>query len=229
MNAVERSEFDSFFVRIRGKTLGPYGCAAMQQMASRNQITKNTDVSCDGVNWNKAVDFPVLFEGSKDFKPKKEMWSFSLKGVQQQTQVELTLLQQYIASGTVLPQDLVWKVGWVDWIAIESVAELAVFIPSQGIAFENNNPPNFLVDPQIQKGSNGFAIAGFVLSLCCNPCFLGLIFSSIALASKNKNNRGLAIAGFVIGLLLTLGQIAYIIFSIIIGLASVANNLVVTL
>jgi len=224
MNAAERSEFDSFFVRIRGKTLGPYGCAAMQQMANRNQITKNTDVSCDGVNWNKAADFPVLFEGSKDFKPKKELWSFSLKGVQQQTQVELTLLQQYIASGTVLPQDLVWKDGWVDWIAIESVAELAVFIPSQGITFGNINPPNSLGDSQIQKGSNGFAIAGFVLSLCCNPCFLGLIFSSIALASKNKNNRGLAIAGFVIGLLLTLGQIAYIIFSIIIGLAGVANN-----
>ena len=65
MNAFERSESDSFFVRIRGKTLGPYGCAVMQQMANRNQITKNTDVSCDGVNWNKAADFPVLFEGSK--------------------------------------------------------------------------------------------------------------------------------------------------------------------
>ena len=228
MNAFERSEFDSFFVRIRGKTLGPYGCAAMQQMANRNQITKNTDVSCDGVNWNKAADFPVLFEGSKDFKPKKEMWSFSLKGVQQQTQVELTLLQTYIASGTILPQDLVWKEGWVDWIAIESVAELAVFIPSQ-VPIEPNPPIGPGGDPQIQQGSNGFAIAGFVLSLCCNPCFLGLIFSSIALASKNKNNRGLAIAGFIIGLLLTLGQIAYIIFSIIIGLAQVANDLIVTL
>ena len=52
-----------------------------------------------------------------------------------------------------------WKDGWVDWIAIESVAELAVFIPSQGITFgSNNDPANSLGDTQIQKNANGLQI-----------------------------------------------------------------------
>lgn len=56
------------------------------------------------------------------------------------------------------------------------------------------------------NGSNGLAIAGFVLSLvglfCCGfTSVLGLIFSIIGLVNANKensNNKGLAIAGIII-------------------------------
>lgn len=57
-----------------------------------------------------------------------------------------------------------------------------------------------------QKQTNGFAIAGFVLSivslLCCGTTsILGLVFSIIGLVNANKQNgegKGLAIAGIVI-------------------------------
>ena len=56
------------------------------------------------------------------------------------------------------------------------------------------------------KQANGFAIAGFVLSLisllCCGTTsVLGLVFSIIGLVNANKQNgegKGLAIAGIVI-------------------------------
>lgn len=60
------------------------------------------------------------------------------------------------------------------------------------------------------KNNNGFAVAGFVISLvsilCCGgTSFLGLIFSIIGLVNANKNNgngKGLAIAGIVINVIM---------------------------
>ena len=63
------------------------------------------------------------------------------------------------------------------------------------------------VNTSKQVKTNGFALAGFIISivsplLCCNSIsWLGLIFSIIGLASVNKNNekgKGLAIAGIII-------------------------------
>lgn len=62
-----------------------------------------------------------------------------------------------------------------------------------------------------KANKNPFGVTGFILSLvalltCWIPFFgwivwiLGLIFSSIGVAKKNK--RGLAVAGFVIGLVI---------------------------
>ena len=70
------------------------------------------------------------------------------------------------------------------------------------------------------KGSNGFAVTGFVLSLisilCCGgTSFLGLIFSIIGLVNANKsdgNGKGLAIAGIVISAIMLLVLIAFYIF-----------------
>ncbi len=62
------------------------------------------------------------------------------------------------------------------------------------------------------KKNNGFAIAGFVLSLvsllCCgSTSFLGLIFSIIGLVNANKSEgegKGLAIAGIIISAIILL-------------------------
>lgn len=63
---------------------------------------------------------------------------------------------------------------------------------------------------QAHNKTNGFAIAGFVISLvsllCCGgTSWLGLIFSIIGLVNANKQNgegKGLAIAGIVISAIL---------------------------
>ena len=67
------------------------------------------------------------------------------------------------------------------------------------------------------KSANGFAIAGFVLSLvsllCCGTTsLLGLIFSIIGLVNANKNQgegKGLAIAGIIISAILLILLIYY--------------------
>ncbi len=69
----------------------------------------------------------------------------------------------------------------------------------------------------VQKKTNGFAIAGFVISLvsifCCGgTAWLGLVFSIIGLVNANKSDgegKGLAIAGIVIGAILLLLLVAF--------------------
>ncbi len=64
----------------------------------------------------------------------------------------------------------------------------------------------------VQKKTNGFAIAGFVISLvsifCCGgTSWLGLIFSIIGLINAKKSEgegKGLAIAGIVVSAILLL-------------------------
>lgn len=63
---------------------------------------------------------------------------------------------------------------------------------------------------QVKNKTNGFAIAGFVISIvsifCCGiPSWLGLVFSIIGLVNANKSEgegKGVAIAGIVISTIL---------------------------
>lgn len=66
--------------------------------------------------------------------------------------------------------------------------------------------------PQRHPGTNGFAIAGFVLGLI-GGCVLGLIFSIIGLKqtkSRPQDGRGLAIAGLILSILWMLAAAAII-------------------
>lgn len=75
-----------------------------------------------------------------------------------------------------------------------------------GKAVNGNTVVNNTIINQGNNKSDGFAVAGFVLSLvsflCCGgTSTLGLIFSIIGLVNCNKNNKngkGLAIAGIII-------------------------------
>ena len=79
---------------------------------------------------------------------------------------------------------------------------------------EEKTNPNVSVNNTVyvQKKTNGFAIAGFVISLvsllCCGgTSWLGLVFSIIGLVNANKNEgegKGRAIAGIVISAILLL-------------------------
>src|SRR5688572_23607332 len=116
-----------------------------------------------------------------------------------------------LASGALAPSDMVWKEGWPQWQQVSSVAELSgVAGPVQTIAVQ---PAPFSPQPaqmsyaqpygQTGQSHNGFAIAGFVLSLTFP--LLGLIFSWLALngmkKSGNQEGHGLAVAGLVISLI----------------------------
>ena len=70
-------------------------------------------------------------------------------------------------------------------------------------------PPGYGYGPPAAAGTNGMAIAGFVLAFFCS--LLGLIFSIIGLnqaKQRNQGGQGLAIAGIVISIVSMIAGIA---------------------
>jgi len=53
---------DGYYVRVRGRTLGPYPLDAIRQMVRKAQIGRSHEVSVDGVSWTSATTFPEIFE-----------------------------------------------------------------------------------------------------------------------------------------------------------------------
>ncbi len=229
-----------FFYRVRGRTLGPVPLRQIRQLAQRAQIGRATDVSRDGVQWGKAGDWPEIFEvpvgadpgpanivgGDLALSPIEPAapptpsgnWYYATGGVQHGP-VDLASLQKMVAAGQLGPSDHVFAEGGTDWMLVSSVPQLATTAPPSaggGPSVINVNVPQTTSQTE---GTNGLAVAGFVISLVgCGP--LGLILSLVALNGKNKANRGLAIAGAIIGGLFTLCGCGYAVLMII---AAAAN------
>jgi len=186
-----------YYYRLRGRALGPFSLQQMRQKAAAAQVNSRSDVSRDGLDWGKASDYPEIFLAEGKDEPTRVVsvgeWYYSVGG-SQQGPVDLSVLQQYVASGAIKPTDNVFKEGMAGWLPVQNVPELAMVIrPPKDV--NGTHPP--------AQGVNGLAIAGFVCSLLgcltCIPALLGLVFSLVALFGKNQANRGLAIAGAIIG------------------------------
>ncbi len=79
------SEQLAFFVKIRGRTLGPFDIPRIRQMIQQGQISRINPVSTDGHQWQKAGEFNQLFQGdtnpgrAAEAKPGSEEQSASTK------------------------------------------------------------------------------------------------------------------------------------------------------
>lgn len=222
---------NSYYFKMRGRPVGPFSLGQMRQKVQTAQVTQGSDVSTDGVSWQKAGAFSEIFVRAEP-DPGPGRWYYALNG-ETQGPVPLTTLQQYVSSRTVGEGDMVLREGTENWLPARAVPELAMVLPKQetvvvGGGGGSGGPPIIIHTAPVsqESPSNGMAIAGFVLSLigCVLPCLapLGFIFSMIALNGKNRANRGLAIAGAILGGLMTVFIIIYIVFVIVVAAANAA-------
>jgi hypothetical protein len=152
-------------------------------------------------------------------------WFYTQNG-QQCGPVDFSQLQGLASSGSIHPNDLIWKQGMPNWAAAGTVTGVFGAAPSspqpppqayappppaqQGFPQPGGYPLNY---PQIQQSSPhiGMAITSMVLSLIGLLCLgiitgpLGIIFGAIALSGMNKSGdnrgRGMAVTGLVVGIL----------------------------
>lgn len=61
---------DRFYIRFKGKILGPLTDQKIQELARRGQITRMHDVSPDGRSWVKAGEYGNLFNSDKSVDSK---------------------------------------------------------------------------------------------------------------------------------------------------------------
>lgn len=227
-----------YYYRLRGRSLGPVTLRQLRQLAQRAQIGRTTDVSRDGQQWGKAADFPEIFEieggmsapvetaaagggrpgGGPTMPATSSNWYYAVNGVQQGP-VDMAALQAMVAAGQLTTNDHVFPEGGSDWLPVRSVPQLAGAVgsaPAMAPVINVNVPRQTVVQ---SEGSNGLAIAGFVLSLLgCAP--LAIILCLVAMSGKNKANRGLAIAGAIISGIQILCGCAYFIFVVMLAAAN---------
>ena len=58
------AENDQYYVRFRGRTLGPLSTQKIHDLVRRGQVTRMHELSLDGAIWRRADEFPEFFAGS---------------------------------------------------------------------------------------------------------------------------------------------------------------------
>jgi TM2 domain-containing membrane protein YozV len=170
---------ERYFIRIRGRTLGPYDLEAIQQMARKAQVGRSHEISIDGVSWTAATAYPEIFErppaattqtsrqaavetlGSPGIlgEPgaptavtpagKGLLWHYTMGGEQQGQPIDEQALINLIAVGRVTPDDSVWNETMSDWANVAYVPQLATY------ALPSARPTQDL--PQIRVSPDGSA------------------------------------------------------------------------
>lgn len=139
---------NQFYIRIRGRVLGPYDLEKLQSLARRGQLSRMHEVSSDTTTWVRASAHPELFVNEdiasmavsqdgqnathipapEDGQPRLtsgQRWWYGKNGVELGP-VDQATLQQMLASGGLTPDDIVWTDGMAHWTAARQVPGLVV-------------------------------------------------------------------------------------------------------
>ncbi len=219
-----------WFIRARGRVLGPFTMAQLDAMRARGQFTRFYEISEDRLNWESASTLTHLFAspdpqpgaGSRrgeplDYAiddvgtpvpgaPVKEVasWYYAV-GDRQEGPIPFDELQRKVERGEIQAQTLVWKAGMAEWSPARTVG---------GLIFPGAAPNPSASHPQsgfapYPTRTSGMAIASMVLGilwLCGLGSLLATIFGGVALAEINRSKgavggRGMAVTGLVLGIL----------------------------
>ena len=164
-----------YHIRIRGRVLGPYTIGQLKTLRARGQFGRANEVSIDGQNWESASRIAHLFEGASARKSREmaealeepdleltsgppgrtlqPVWHYSI-GEEQCGPVTLLELRGLIASNQLVMDDLVWKDGMPDWMAIRDVDELKVAAKTS---------------TAVSPLAGGLPVAGFFCYACGSP------------------------------------------------------------
>ena len=162
---------DSYFVRMQGRSLGPYTLDRIRQMTRKGQVGRVHEISTDGESWAPATSFPEIFERPAEpaavavaaavqqpaqaaAPPAEPRWYCTVNGAQQGPMPKGQLLG-LIQGGSISATDYVFREGSADWAQAGSISELASVFTASG--------------PSPAPGGNGQGIDAF-----CRACGAGL-------------------------------------------------------
>ncbi|QEH31541.1 hypothetical protein OJF2_00060 [Aquisphaera giovannonii] len=137
-----------WYVRNRGKVLGPFGWFELEAMRDRGQLARFHEISQDRRTWISAASFADLFPtrgdapragaeagypvaggpGSPSYgipgPPAEESWYLS-RGRGQEGPFGTQEMRRMAAAGEVTPEALAWKAGMADWAPCGQLPELS--------------------------------------------------------------------------------------------------------
>jgi GYF domain 2/Domain of unknown function (DUF4190) len=220
-----------WYVRGRGRVLGPFNWSQLQTLRDRGQLSQLHELSQDRRSWIKATDLPGLYTpagvgpsqpsttadvewptstvadgaGAQATGAAPSEW-FIARGDTHQGPLSLADLHRMMDTVVLGPSSLVWTNGMANWEPAGQVPEL------RSAASAGTGAGSFAGSPsQVHQPSrtNGLAVASLVLGLlwlCGIGSLLATIFGAVALSQISRSSgtitgKNLAIAGLILGAL----------------------------
>ncbi len=128
---------DSYYIKSRGRTLGPYTLLQMQQMARKGQLARTSEISTDNSNFSQASNHPEVFERPRDpiiieqapagppDPGMDSLWYYALNGEQKGPTSNENILAM-VRAGSLTGTDRVWKEGLDNWVQVSDIGEFGV-------------------------------------------------------------------------------------------------------
>jgi hypothetical protein len=130
-----------YYLRQQTKVSGPFSALQLRGMLQRGRVARSDKVSTDRQSWVPVADCsdivaaavvaPVQSAAAATpaATPARAndgfVWHYTVHGAQQETTADTVALQNLVATGEVGPEELVWRDGFLDWVTVRDVAELA--------------------------------------------------------------------------------------------------------
>jgi hypothetical protein len=198
---------DAWFLRARGRVLGPFTRAQLESMRDRGQLSQFHEVSRDRRAWISAAQVPEFFAGaaggaaigigaemsepvytvveqagtgSANTPLESGPGWFYARGNGHNGPIQLADLQRMVDAGDIGPSTLVWRNGLPNWLPAHQVSELRfpVSAPVPAGPPAGSMPQQFQFAPHPAPRTSGLAIASLVLGLLW-LCGLGSLLATI--------------------------------------------------
>ena len=210
------TELDRIYIRFKGRVLGPLTILKASELVKRGQITRQHELSPDGSVWKPASEFTNLFpekavgtkpgtKNNDDYKLQSDavlpdsstapasaaQWYAHFDG-SNQGPVDDLALKNWITTGKVTPDTLIWRQGMESWIAA-SLSRSDLF-PSSNGSFNARNLSGGKSITSLESASEG-----------------GLSLGEFLIQSQRWVSF-LAITGIVVGTVWMMSSIAWFFF-----------------
>ncbi len=113
-----------YFIRLRGKTRGPFSVQQLRQMNSRGLFSKLHQVSTDGQSWQPATNLAGMFSATKSSQTtpvettsvstEAVEW-FYANGEQKLGPYTQSQILDFVKTNTISPNTLLWRESLKDW------------------------------------------------------------------------------------------------------------------
>jgi len=204
------SDDRQFYIRFRGRTLGPFGVEKLMSLRARGQFSRAHEVSTDKQHWSPAsildeilapaqgapqargsanrVANEVASRNLEEAPAKPSMpganWHFNIGG-ELNGPVSIVDLRAMIHSGKLHTTDFVWKDGMPEWVPISQIPELQP--PPQSAP-----PMPLQAAPQLHYDgihrTSGLAVASLVMGIIglVTPFFVFNLLATVFGAASLK-------------------------------------------
>jgi len=110
----------AYYVRINGMSHGPFDESQLLKLRSRGSVSRLTEISENGDDWQKAEAFPFLFEPAPSPPPPPSPsspappstdWFFSINGTDGYSPVTAAEIERMLQSGQLNGNTRIWQQG----------------------------------------------------------------------------------------------------------------------